>query len=76
MHFYKDKKDDSWDEIHSAYKGIVLTGSMNCSNEENAEFAVNLGVKRFPAIRMFPANRKKRSFNLVFESHEDIMEEI
>jgi len=76
VHFYKENKDDSWEEIHKTYKGIVLTASMDCKREENEEYAKSLGVKKFPAIRVFPANRKKRSFNLVFDSHEDIVEEI
>jgi thioredoxin-like negative regulator of GroEL len=57
VHFFKDKKDPSWDEIHNTYKGIVLTARMDCKEEENEEFAHDLGVKKFPAIRVFPANR-------------------
>jgi thioredoxin-like negative regulator of GroEL len=74
VHFFKDKKDDSWEEIHKTYKGIVLTARMDCRDEDNEELALELGVKRFPAIRVFPANRAKKSFNLVFDDHDDIVE--
>ena len=76
VQFYKDKQLDQWDSIQSSYNGVLKMASFNCKNKEALEVCQNLGAKKFPSIRIFPVNRKRKSFEVSIDNKEDFEEEI
>lgn len=76
VHFFKDKASPEWEDIKKDYNGIVKLANFNCKAKEEFEVCQEMGVKKYPSIRVFPVNRKKKSFELSFDSRNDIEEEI
>jgi len=62
--------------VHEEFKGLLITAGMDCTNPENAKYAKSLGVKKYPALRLFPSNRDKKSFTLVYENLIELSEEV
>ena len=55
VHFYSEEhKDDDWEEMEGRFKSVVFLGSFNCDEEENWNYAKELGVEKLPSIRVFP----------------------
>lgn len=76
IHFYKENQVAEWDDIKKNYNGVVMLGNFNCKSDANEEFARELGVKKFPTLRLFPINRKRKSLELTFANREELEEEI
>lgn len=76
VHFYKEKQLDQWEELQSFYNGVLKFATFNCKNKEALEICQNLGAKKFPSVRIFPVNRKRKSFEVSIDNKEDFEEEI
>lgn len=76
VQFYKDTQLNEWPMVHEEFKGLLITAGMDCTVPENAKYAKSLGVKKYPAIRLFPANRDKKSFTMVYENLIELSEEV
>ncbi|CAG9329135.1 PDILT_2 [Blepharisma stoltei] len=76
VHFYKESQVTEWEEIKKNYNGVVLLANFQCKNEAEEEFAKSLGVKKFPSLRIFPINRKRKSLELVFSNQYELEYEI
>ena len=76
VHFYKEKSSAEWEDIKQDYNGIVKLATFHCKTKEEQESCANAGVKKYPSIRVFPVNRKRKSFELSFNSRSDLEEEI
>lgn len=62
--------------IHTEFKGVAMTGSMDCSSKEQLKFAKALGVKKYPSVRVFPALREKKSFTLIYDNLVEVSMEL
>ena len=76
VQFFENNAISGWDDIAKSYNGIVNLATIACKREEELELCQNLGVTNFPSMRLFPVNRKRRSFELSYENKMDIEEEI
>lgn len=76
VHFYKEKQSAEWEDIKQDYNGIVKLAEFQCKSKEENDICMGAGVKRYPTIRVFPVNRKRKSFELSFDSRADLEEEI
>lgn len=76
VHFIKDKPFPEWEEIKNDYNGIVKLATFSCNTKEEQEICQSSGVKKYPSIRLFPVNKKRKSFELSFKNRADLEEEI
>ena len=76
VHFYKDRKLDDWDEVKENYNGVAKLATFHCKSKEDQEVCAGLGVKKYPSVRIFPVNRKRKSFEVSVGNKEDFEEEI
>lgn len=76
VQFYKDKQSPDWEDIKKDYNGIVKLATFNCKTKAELELCQSAGAKKFPSIRVFPVNRKRKSFELSFDSRSDLEEEL
>jgi Thioredoxin len=76
VHFYKDKLSTEWEDIKRDYNGIVKLANFHCATKEDLEVCQSLGVKKYPSIRLFPVNKKRKSFELSFNNRADLEEEL
>lgn len=75
VHFRQGAGLSEWSDIAKMFEGLVFTIDLNCENDDAAlALARKEGVKRFPAMRLFPANRKRKSFEVTVD--DDIEDEI
>jgi len=75
VHFRQGAGVPEWPDIAKMFEGLVFTIDLNCENDDGAlAIARKEGVKRFPAMRLFPANRKRKSFEVTAD--DDIEDEI
>ena len=78
VHFHKDKPLQEWDTIINLYNGIVSLASISCKS--NQDFCSSLGVKKYPSLRLFPALKTRKSFEISYEPipafEEEILKEI
>ena len=74
VQFYSDFMATEWMHLSKSLSGIVLLVEVKCK----ASFAgaKKLGVSKLPAIRVFPANRKRKSFALNDEFESDLLKEL
>ena len=64
-----------WKDISKLFEGVVYLLDLNVEDDNSAlAIAKKEGVKRFPAMRLFPANRKRKSFEVTVD--DDIEDEI
>ena len=76
VHFYKDKPLPEWEDIVQNYNGMLLLATMECQQDSEVDFAKQLGVKKLPSLRVFPINRKKKSYELSFDSKQELEQEL
>ena len=76
VQFYKDKMSPEWDEITKDYNGIVKLATFQCKNKEEIDFCGKQGVKKYPSIRIYPVNKKRKPYELIFDNRKDLEEEI
>ncbi|OMJ91586.1 hypothetical protein SteCoe_5844 [Stentor coeruleus] len=76
VHFFKDKASPEWEDIKKDYNGIVKLANFNCKAEEEFEVCQEIGVKKYPSIRVFPMNSKRKSFELIFDSRKNLEDEL
>ena len=75
VHYRKGPGLSEWPEIAQLFGGVVFTIDLNCEDDDAAlALARKEGVKRFPAMRLFPANRKRKSFEVTVD--DDLEAEI
>jgi hypothetical protein len=61
VHYYKNDDAPTWAEIKTKYIGVLDLIELDCSQSADWELAKTHGVKRLPSMRLFPANRKRKS---------------
>ncbi|CAG9329634.1 PDILT_3 [Blepharisma stoltei] len=76
VHFYKENQVAEWDDIKKNYNGVVLLANFHCGGGAEEDLAKSLGVKKFPSLRIFPSNRKRKSLELVFSDQYELEDEI
>jgi hypothetical protein len=69
VHYYKPNVATSWADITAKYKGVVDLVELDCSQHTNWDLAKTHGVKRLPSMRLFPANRKRKSLEISFDEY-------
>ena len=75
-HFYKDKKLADWETIEKTYNGVVKLFTISCKTKKELEFCISLGVKKFPSLRLFPINKARKSFEVVYTNLFDLEEQV
>jgi hypothetical protein len=76
VQFYKDRQIDEWEEVKAEYNGVLKLGTYHCKTKEDQEICQSLGVKKYPCVRLFPVNRKRKSFEVSINNKLDFEEEI
>jgi hypothetical protein len=69
VHYYKQNVAPSWPDVKDKYKGVVDLVELDCSQDTNWELAKTHGAKRLPSMRLFPANRKRKSLEISFDEY-------
>ena len=76
VHFFKDRQLEDWDQVKENYNGVAKLATFHCKSREDLEICAGLGVKKYPSVRIFPVNRKRKSFEVSVGNKEDFEEEI
>lgn len=76
VHFYKEAQHPAWEDLQLMYAGIVKLVNFHIENSQDEDYAKVQNVKKFPVIRVFPSNRKRKSIELDLTDRESIEEEI
>ena len=72
VHFHKEKHFNEWEDMKKAYLGAIKLGEISCKSKADLEFCASQGVKKYPSVRVYPLNKSRKSFDLVFDTISDL----